>query len=219
MNLNDLKIAQDIVNNFQKYDTLSKPPKINKLEYKVPSINGISTYEHGKDIESVKPNTLKYIIFHLHNVDYSLIIETTIALLYYWKFRKNKKTLLEETYKEIVNHYTLSHNNCFYNYNDGECVYLIKIYIGSHTLFKVGKTASFNQRMSNILSDVKSKYEYVSCSIEPLKVHYTLSSYEIEQNILRELKKDHKFFFNGHTESFSDKNVINIYNTKTKDYK
>ncbi len=213
MELNDLEIAYDIINNFQKYDTLSNPPRINKLDYKVPSIDGISRYEHGKDVDSVKPNTLKYILYYLHNIEHSIIIDTVIALLYYWKIRKNNKSMFEKSYIEIVNHYTLTHNSYSFNYSNGECVYLIKIDIGSETLYKIGSTTNFNQRMTNILSDIKSKYEYVSCNIEPLQVEYTSMYYEIETNILNQLKeKKHNFYFNGHTESFKKIETIDIFN-------
>lgn len=216
MNINDLKIAYDIVNNFRKYDTLSIPPKINKLDYKVATINGITRYEHGKDINSVKPNTLRYILFNLHNIEYSIIIDNVIALLYYWKIRKNNKHMFEKAYEEIINHYTFKNDNYSFNYKKGKCLYLIKIYIGKETLYKVGITASFNSRMANILSDIKSKYEHVSVSLKALQVEYTQNGYQMEKEILKGLKNDHKFYFDGHTESFKNVEIINIFNKNIK---
>lgn len=132
MIINDLKIAYDIVNNFKKYDTLSNPPRINKLDYKVPCIDGISKYEWGKDIEEVNPNTLQYILYNLHNLDYSKVIDTTIALLYYWKVRKRNILKMEKVYQEILNHYLVVNESATNNHllKKEKCIYLIEINIG-----------------------------------------------------------------------------------------
>lgn len=221
MELNDLKIAYDMVSKFNKYDTLSTPPKINTLYYKVPIVKGLHCGEYGKDIEDVKPNTLEYILYHLHDIDYTLLIDTLIALLYYWKFRKRKSIHMEQVYQEVVRHYTIEHKP-YTNYSDGKkgnCIYLVKIYIGSVTLYKVGITKDIHQRMINLQSDINMKYPFVFVGIAVQKVIYCDKNKELEQILLNEVSnyniKKHKFFFDGHTESFESDILIDIFKRYT----
>jgi hypothetical protein len=217
MTINDLKIAYDIINNFKKYDTLSNPPRINKLDYKVPCIDGISKYEWGKDIEEVNPNTLQYILYNLHNLDYSKVIDTTIALLYYWKVRKRNILKMEKVYQEILNHYLVVNESTTNNHflKKENCVYLIEINIGSTTLYKIGKTSDINERFANLKSNIQKMYSTVSVGIKILNLIYNHNNETIEKEILNKIdakNKKHKFYFNGHTESFLDKCAIDIYN-------
>jgi predicted GIY-YIG superfamily endonuclease len=208
MELNDLKIAYDIVSKFNKYDTLSTPPKVNTLNFKVPIISGIHQGEHRKNIEEVKPNTLEYILYYLHNIDFTMIINTLIALLYYWKFRKRKSLMMKEVYQEIVNHFTV-HNEP-YKWNEktkkGNCVYIIKIEIGNKVLYKVGKTKDLHQRMLNLQSNINANYSFVSVGITIKEVLYCDNHAEKEKILLTEIRnrniKKHKFYFKGHTECF-----------------
>lgn len=216
MTINDLKIAYDIINNFKKYDTLSNPPRINKLDYKVPCIGGISKYEWGKDIEEVNPNTLQYILYNLHNLDCSKVIDTIIALLYYWKVRKRDNFKMEKVYQEILNHYLIVNESTTNNHllKKEKCIYLIEINIGNSTLYKVGKTSSIKDRFTNLKLNIQEMYSNVSTGIKILGIIYNQNNENIEKEILNKMDTKnikHKFYFNGHTESFKNIVVIDIF--------
>lgn len=216
MQLDDFRIAYDMVNNFKKYDTVSNPPKINTLAYQVPKIEGIHPKLWGKNIDEVKLNTLEYILYDLHKMDEDKIISTLIALLYYWKIRKRKQSKMEESYQEVINHYTIKNEALSYkSIIKGECVYLVKIHIGSKTLFKVGKTKNINQRMINLQSDIKSNYPLVSVTVVILEVKFCDNSDEIEEVVLSEARSiipdKHKLNFKGNTETFENSIMESIF--------
>lgn len=217
MQLNDLKIAYDIVMNFKKYDTLSSPPKVNTLDYKVPKLDGIHSKLWGKNIDEVKLNTLEYILYDLHNMDEDKVISNLIALLYYWKIRKRKQSKMDEVYQEVVKHYTIQNKELKNDkLNKGKCVYLVKISIGSRTLYKIGKTEDIHQRIINLQSDIKCRYPLVSIAIDILEVKYYAYSDEIEKLILIKAKSKiidkHKLNFKGSTEAFEDIELIDVFN-------
>jgi hypothetical protein len=208
MELDDLETAYNIVSRFNKYDTLSSPPKINTLNFEVPIISGIHKGEYRKNIEEVKPNTLEYILYYLHDIDFTMIINTIIALLYYWKFRKRKALIMEQVYQEVVNHFTTQHEP--YKGNEkikkGTCIYLVKIEIGNKVLYKIGKTKDLHQRMINLQSNINVNYSFVSVGITIKEVIYCDNYDEREERLLTEIRniniKKHKFYFDGHTECF-----------------
>ncbi len=221
MQLDELKIAYDMINKFSKYDTLSNPPRINTLDYRVPVVSGLHSGEYGKNIEEVKQNTLNYILYHLHDIDYTLVTDTLIALLYYWKFRKKKSLKMEQAYQEIVSHYTVEHEpyTRYENSKKGNCIYLVKIYIGSKILYKVGITEDIHQRIVNLQSDINIKYPCISVGIDVQKVIYCENNKEMEKILLNDAKshniKKHKFFFDGYTEAFESDILINIFKQHT----
>jgi hypothetical protein len=221
MQLDDFRIAYDIVNNFKKYDTVSNPPKINTLVYQVPKIEGIHPKLWSKSIDEVKLNTLEYILYYLHNIDEDKVISTLIALLYYWRIRKRKQAKMDEVYQEVIKHYTIENKvYCDTNTCKGKCVYLVKIYIGSMTLYKVGQAIDLHQRMINLQSDIKSSYPLVSVGMSILAVKLCDNSDKLEEIILSEAKskitKKHKFNFKGYTEAFKSESLIAIFNNLTK---
>ena len=216
MELNDLQIAYDIVKNRTVFDNIQKP-----LQYKISSIDAIHYGEHYKTIKEVTPSVLNYILYNLHNLDYDFAIETLMALLYYWKFRKRKLSKMEQVYKEVINHYTTEHTpyTRYENSKKANCIYLLKIYIGSKVLYKVGITEDINQRMINLQSDISIKYQFISVGVAVQDVIYCDSNEEKEQLILQEIrsieKKKHKFYFNGHTECFENEILTNIFKYHT----
>ncbi len=217
MKQNDLQMAYDIVSNFTKYDTMSNPPKINTLYYKVPKQTGISRWEYYKDIEEVSKSTLEYILYRLHNASHTLIMNTLIALLYYWRFRERKPTMMQQVYNEAVSHYTVE-NQPYTRYESAikvNCVYLIKINIGCDTLYKVGQTEDIHSRMINLQSNISKRYSSVSVGVVVQEVKYCSNCKEVEEELLKEarnkLTKKHKFYFDGHTESFESDKLIDIF--------
>lgn len=217
MELEDLETAYNIVSRFNKYDTLSSPPKIHTLNFEVPIISGIHKGEYRKNIEEVKPNTLEYILYYLHDIDFTMIINTIIALLYYWKFRKRKALIMEQVYQEVVNHFTIQHEPYKGNkkIKKGTCVYLVKIGIGNKVLYKIGKTKDLHQRMLNLQSNINANYPFVSVGVTVKEVLYCDNHNEIEERLLKEIRniniKKNKFYFNGCTESFENIVVVDIF--------
>lgn len=207
MIIDDIIKAYEFINERTVFTNLEKP-----ILYEIPKIKGIHHGEYGKNINEVYPNALIYIVYHLHYIDYSFLIESIVALFYYYKFRKRNKMELNKEFEKIKNHYSKLNEKKEINYKVGKCVYLIEINIGSEKIYKIGKTDDFNTRMKNITQDINSKYEFVSTSINPLKIEYTSNADILEKQILDNLKKDHKFYFNGHTESFKNIEIINIFN-------
>ena len=215
MDVNDIKEAYNFINKRNVFTNITNP-----IIYVIPRIKGIHKGEYGKTIKDVYPSTLKYIIYNLHDINYDFLIESIIALFYYCKFRKNSNIMLNRVYEDIINHYTYKDIQPITKYEKGKSIYLIKIEIGSETLYKIGKTSDFNKRITNIKDDIESKYGYVSVRIEPLQVFYISNIDEVENEILSQIRSKknvkHKFYFNGHTESFLDKCVIDIYNERIR---
>jgi hypothetical protein len=216
MELEDLQVAYDIVNNRTVFDNIENP-----LQYKIPNIDTIHYGEHHKTIKQVTPSVLNYILYNLHNLDYEFVIETLMALLYYWKFRKRKLSKMEEAYKEVIYHYTVKHTPYikYKNHKQGNCIYLVKIYMGSRVLYKVGITKDIHKRMINLQSDITSKYPYISVGIDIQEVIYCSNSEDIEETILQVARSykinKHKLFFNGHSECFESEALINIFKQHT----
>jgi hypothetical protein len=221
MSEDDLSIAYCMVKNFKKYDTESNPPRINKLEYSVPKISGISKHEHGKNIDEVYPSTLAYILYHLHGSDAIRTTDALVALLYYWQFRKRNLHMMEKAYQEIVSHYTVQNKPYTYYAKSkmGKCVYLVKLSIGSKVLYKVGVTEDVHSRFKNLQSDIQNSYQLVSVGLEPINAVFVDSADEVEGFILEQANKTittkHKFNFRGSTESFDDTQLIVIFNEHT----
>lgn len=207
-----------MVKNFRKYDTESIPPKINKLEYSVPNISGISKYECGKNIDEVYPNTLTYILYYLHGSDTIRTIDALMALLYYWQFRKRESHVMEKIYQEVVSHYTVQNKPYTYYAESkiGKCIYLVKLSIGSKILYKIGITEDIHSRFKNLQYDIQNSYPLVSVGLEPIKAVFTDSADEVERLILEQanqtISNKHKFNFRGSTESFNDTKLIAIFN-------
>lgn len=224
MKESDLRIAYEMVKDFRKYDTMSSPPKINRLDYTVPNISGLYPSVRGKNIDEVYPNTLVYILYYLHGSDIIRTIDALMALLYYWQFRQRNQTKMEIVYKDIVHHYTIS-NQPYKHYVGsklGECIYLVKLSIGSKILYKVGVTEDIHSRLKNLQSDTQISYPLVSIGLEPISVVFIDGAVVVEANILEAARKTittkHKFNFKGSTEVFNDEKLIDIFNKHTSKY-
>ena len=170
------------------FDFVSKYRRINPnggfnkfdFEYKTPSVNGLSKYQSDKDLHSVKPSTLEYIIFNLQNADIQMIVDATTAYLYYWKIRKADNKKMREEYKKILVHYTMKNNAevPFVNIQYEVTVYSISFNIGSIKVNKFGYTTD-KERYKKLISDAKNKYENVS--IGNLIVHQEIQFKTSEQ--------------------------------------
>ena len=79
----NFKVAYKVINSRSVFDNITNP-----LGYKVPKKSGIHFGDYYKTIKEVKPSTLQYILYKLHNLDYDLATDTLVALLYYYRFRK-----------------------------------------------------------------------------------------------------------------------------------
>ncbi len=159
-----LKTAYDIVNEFEKINKTVFPQTINTFPFKytVPKLKGITKYQWGKNIKEVKPSTLKYIIYYLHSTDCDIIFEATVALLYYYKVRKKNIDEMNNTYKDILHHYTVKRDPKKHNVEDTIVVYYISFFIGSKLVYKVGYSTQPIKRFKEILTSIKKYYEDVS---------------------------------------------------------
>ena len=197
--------------------------KINPLEYKVPNLEGIIPQQKHKTIKEVRPDTLKYILYKLHNIDNDIATDTLMALLYYYKFRDKKLAKMETAYRKARYHYIIKHTPYTKDKNmkKGDCIYLIRINIGRKTLYKVGTTSDIHTRMINLQSNISKFYPLVSVGINIKKVIYCNNNKEIEETLLSEIRsnniKKHKFFFDGHTEAFQSDMLLKIFYIHTKE--
>ena len=212
----EIDMALMIVNDFVKYDTSAIPAKINTIDYSVPALRGIHKGQWHKNIDEVEPNTLAYIIYHLHRADAVHITDAVIAYLYYWKFRKKDKKKMFEEYKNIKKHYSIQNQNTIDKnlIKMGIGLYLLEITIGAKTLYKVGITEDVVLRISNLKSDIRTSYSHVSVGVKLLDVKYINKPKGTEEKIVEEANnrfKKHKFNFRGSTESFEDGGLISIY--------
>jgi hypothetical protein len=160
--------------------------KLNPIDYKVPNLQGIIPQQRYRTIKEVRPDTLKYILYKLHNIDNDIATDTLMALLYYYKFRAKKQYKMERVYRKAIYHYIIKHPlyTKYENSKKGNCIYLVKINIGRKTLYKVGTTNDIHQRMTNLQSDISNFYQLVSVGIEVKKVIYCDNNNEVEQDIL-----------------------------------
>jgi hypothetical protein len=216
MTVDDLQKAYEIIEKRTIWDNIDNP-----LKYKVPNIKGIHWGECHKTVKEVKPNTMEYILFYLHDLDYELAIETLMAYLYYWKFRKKKLSKMNELFQRVKTHYTIQ-NTPYRSSNKTQkcdCVYLIKISIGSKTLYKVGRSKDIHKRMIDIQSDINTNYPLVSVGLEVLATHYCEDSHKLEKMVLDSIRakisKKNKFFFKGSTEAFENHIVTDIFKQYT----
>lgn len=208
----ELKKAYDFISNFQYFNPRTGGYNKIDFDYKVPSIKGICKYEHNKDLESVNKSTLEYIIVNLHNAEKKTIIDATIAYLYYWKIRKLDNKKMREQYKLIIEHYSMK--NCLEVPKvdlQWECVvYSISFNIGLIRVNKFG-IATDENRYKKLISDIKSKYEYLSVGNFVINQEIQFKTLEqaksFEEEALYNLKK-HKHYrkckncFDGYKEAY-----------------
>lgn len=212
MNEDFLTHAYKFVFDFKYMNTQTGGYNKFDFEYKTPSVNGLNIYQWNKDLNSVKPSALEYIIYYLQDTDTKMIIDAFIAYLYYWKIRKTNTKKMREVYKEIYHHYTVKNSadvpisNILYE----AMVYSISLSIGSIRVNKFGLTTDKN-RYKKLVSDIKDKYSLVS--IGDFTVHQELQfktfkqAKEFEKEALKNLKlhKDYskcKNCFDGYRESY-----------------
>lgn len=147
--------ANRFVNSFRAYDPTTNSKRKISFDYCVPSIRRIHYSQHKKDLESVKPSTLEYIIFYLHNAEPKMIEDAIIALFYYWKVRMQNRRKLKEVYNRVLEHYTRANSNDdiplaktmdtdSWLYNE-YVVYSIGFFIGSIKVNKFGLTSDKNR--------------------------------------------------------------------------
>lgn len=208
----ELKNVHDFIFYFQYYNPKTKGYNKIDFDYKVPSIKGIFKYDRGKDLESVNKSTLEYIIANLHNAEIKTIIDAIIAYFYYWKIRKNDTQEMRKQYNNILEHYTVKNRvevpkaNIQYE----AIVYSISFNIGSIKVNKFG-IATDKERYKKLISDVRSKYEYVS--VGNFVIHQEIQFETLEQaesfekEALFNLKKHPNFYkcknyFDGYKESY-----------------
>ena len=208
----ELLDAFELVNNFRFRDI--KKGIFNTFplsHYKVPRVDGIQKEVYDKGINQVKPNTLKYIIFNLHNVDENIIIEAIVVLLYCYKKKQETKTM-REVFKRILHHYTVANKeeNILLDIKEKAIVYSISFDIGSITYNKFGYTTD-KKRLVKLLSDIKSKYPHVN--VGNFKVNQTIQfkteqqAKMFEKEALKNMKlnvnyRKCKNLFDGYTESY-----------------
>lgn len=193
MNKDFIDFAYKFVNSFRAYDPTTNSRRKISFEYTVPSIRGITKYEWSKDLESVKPSTLEYIVFYLHNAEPKMIEDAIIALFYYWKIRQKDRKRMIKTYKKVLEHYTRANKedeislsttadaDAWLNLNE-YVVYSIGFCIGSLKINKFGYTRDKN-RYRKLISDVRAKYPHVS-----------VGSFEVYQEIEFDKEEDAKEF-------------------------
>ncbi len=212
MNIEFIEFAYNFVNDY-KYMNI-KTGGYNKFdfEYTTPSVKGISKYQQKKDLQSVKPFVLEYIIYYLQDAEQKMIIDAIIAYLYYWKIRKANTKQMRKEYKKILNHYRANNDTSIplATITYTAMVYSISFYVGSIRINKFGLATDPN-RYRKLISDVRSNYSFVSIG------NFTINQ-EIQFNTLKQAEafeleaitnlKLHnqyskgKYYFNGYTESY-----------------
>ena len=75
MNIEFIEFAYNFVNDFKYMNIKNKSYNKFDFDYKVPAIRNISKFQWNKDLQSVKPSTLKYIIYHLQDAETKVIID------------------------------------------------------------------------------------------------------------------------------------------------
>ncbi len=205
--------AFKLVNNFKSMDL--KTQTFNQFplkHYRVPEVDGIHKGEYRKGIHKVKPSTLKYILFYLHNVDEDMIIEALIVLLYHWKVKKKDTKRMRKVYNRVYEHYTVTNKDSVpmvtINYN--AVVYSISFNVGSVKFNKFGYTTD-KFRFIKLIDDVKSKYPNVSVGnfqihqVIQFKTKEQAKAFEEEAIKNLELHKDYKkckVCFDGYKEAY-----------------
>ena len=178
--------------------------------YNVPRADGLHYRTWGKDISSVKPNTLKHIIYTLQMIDEDMLQRAIVALFYYWKVRRrNKISELQREYDEILKHYTKSNTNREIDAGNNKEMkfYLLSIHIGSMQCYKLGITSKqMQRRVATIRSDVAKNYPLVSSSVNVLECWESNNAKEIESELKEQYDEQlgSKYYFNGSTECFTD---------------
>lgn len=218
----DFNLQYKIAKEWNKFETIDgsivkrEPPK-----YVVPNLPGIHYKVLGKGINEVQYNTLEYILYYLHNVDYNTIEDTTMALYYYYIHRiRNPKQIREEPQK-LIRHYNIINEQKKQQFIFEPCVYLMEICIGSKKVYKIGKTTDLQSRYNNLLSSVKTNYSLVSVAVNIKETYISEDIDEIEKEMLIKISssmKNTKFYFKGHTESFESEKVIDIYRYCLRNY-
>lgn len=211
MELEFLEDAYNFVNDFVRKDIRKNTYNKFDFEYTVPSINGISKYQWGKDIESVRPSTLEYILFHLHNAEPKMIIDTLIAYLYYWKIRQMSSKDMRTKYKEVLEHYSIKHDCIIPEFEPKPTVYYISFMVGSEKVYKLGYSNNPTRRFKEIIASVKEHYPFVSVGSFEVIDTETYSTEKIglqaekqALNTIKEMKiPKTKIYFDGATEGFS----------------
>lgn len=180
------------------------------VQYEIPYIRSIK-YQKGKSILQMHPSEYEYLLYHLHDTDELFVYRVFVGYLHYWKIRKKDTKKMLEKYKEIVNHYKVTHDCDIPTVAALPSVYYISFYVGSVKVYKFGYSNEPTRRFKEIINSVKEHYPLVSIgSFECI----SLITYETEKEALKmeakliEKSKEKgipksRIYFKGGTEGFS----------------
>ena len=180
---------------------------------------GLRYHTRNKPYSELKPSELKYIIKHLHNLSEEMLLDSLLAYLQYFKTKQRSK--YEREYANILNHYSINHENQSVEADrDAETkLYLLEIKIGSSRFYKIGISTNVAKRISNIRSDISIKYDMVSSSVNLIKYWTHEEAEEIETKYISEIETKLKYCFNGSSECFeSEKLKEKIFFQMNHDY-
>ncbi len=219
-----VELLDDAIDIVTSYKRRGMNGQLNEpMNYNVPKADGIHRSVWGKDISSVKPNTLKHIIYTLQMIDEDMLHRAIVALFYYWKVRKrNKISEMKRECNEILNHYIQTNTNRDIDVgNNSEMkFYLLEVRIGAMECYKLGYTSKpIKRRVDTIRSDITKNYPLVSSSVNIIEYWESKNAKEIES----ELKEEHdkqlgtKYYFNGSTECFTDLLLVEKIRYRFKD--
>jgi hypothetical protein len=211
MELEFIEYAYEFVNDYKYMNIKERTYNKFDFEYTVPSIKGITQYQWGKDLQSVRPSTLKYIIYEYHTEETKLLIDSIIAYLYYWKIRKADSKTMRNEYKKIKEHYTIKYDCNIPTVEAVPSVYYISFMVGTVKVYKVGYSKEPTRRFKEIIKSVQDNYPFVSVgSFEVLDINKFETEKEaltIEKKLLKVIQDKEipktNIYFEGATEGFS----------------
>lgn len=158
-----------------------------------------------KTYSKLKPSELKYIIKYLHNCTVDMLFNALLAYLRY--FQTKKKSEYEKVYRMILKYYTAENKNRHLtadNDTTKQKIYLLELYVGTSKFYKVGVSKNVYKRVSNIRSDIASKYDMLSTSVNIIDVWVTESAEELEASFVKSITTKCKYCFVGSSEAFED---------------
>ena len=213
--IEDIENAYTIIRDFKYLNPITKLPNKFEFEYSVPKVSGIIKTNWGKDLNSVKPSTLDYILYYLHDADCTLIFETAIAYFYYWKIRKKDKNKFIDCYKKLKEHYSVNRLPQEYHLENELVVYYISWFVGSIKVYKVGYSDEPIERFQHILAECRRFYPNVSVGdfeiIQLVKFNTKEQASAMESETLswlknkianKEISKSKIYIKNGGTEMY-----------------
>ena len=176
-------------------------------EPRVPTAKGVLKELWNKTYSKLKPNELKYIIKHLHNLSEDMLMDTVLAYLRYYKTKR--KSEYQEEFEKIYRYYEAINENQQLRADptDDMKLYLLEICIGASKFYKVGVTTNIYKRVLNIRSDVSTKYDMLSTSVNIIGCWVEPTAEELEASFKDEITTKCKYFFVGSSEAFESKRL------------